>query len=207
LRSDSNNHLIFWRVEAGSQSGNAIVEFAIVIPIILGMFLATVEFTRMFRAKEMMALASREAAHIAFRECFESKRSLCNVGGSVDKIDACLDYFSGAIVATVENSLPGVELTVSLYAMDGADPLDPTLGTIERIGITHKQSNPPQIGQGTPSDSRFEEPDVNANYRDIMRTHQVMVFAEVFYKYPALIDYQGSWSWVPKIEMYDVTVF
>ncbi len=222
MRSDSDSQLAF----ENDEKGNAILEFAIVLPLIFALFLATVEFTRIFRVKEMMSLATREAAHLAFRECFDSQGSLCNIGGDdINKIDACLDYFAGQVKASIDTRLPDITLTLSIYAFDTPDPLDPTLGTIQRVGITTEPTNPPSYGQGTETKSKFTPARVTAQYRDIIKKQQLLVFAEIYYNFPFIFrDEQKpkptaesivSTNWFagssiqfnPSIEMYDVTVF
>lgn len=193
--------------------------------MIFALFMATVEFTRIFRVKEMMSLATREAAHVAFRECFDSQGALCNVGGEdVNKIDVCLDYFAGAVKQSIDTRLPDLTLTLSVYAFDTPDPLDPFLGTVQLVGITTKPTNPPSYGTGEPTDSNFDVARVNAQYRDILRQQQLLVFAEIYYDFPFLFQNEKktleegkpvSQNWFagsdieffPSITMYDVTVF
>lgn len=189
----------------GNEQGNAFLEFALVLPWIFIIFAYTVEFTRVFRVKELMSLASREASHLAFRECFDTRRSMCNLGSGDSKVDLCLNYYGGEITNTVAKSLPDITLSLSLYAFDSTDPLDPTLGNVELIGYTF-DPNVGTLGNRTPTDSRFDETIVNARYRNIIIEQQVLVFAEVYYTF-GQDQYLVNAPFLPTLEMYDVTVF
>lgn len=168
--------------------GNALIEFALVLPLILMIFVGTIEFSRMFRVKEMMTLASREAAHEAFRECFDTERQLCS--GTISKVDACLTYYAQRIDETVKNFLPGVTLTISMYVWDSKTQ------TADMIGITLDQNK-----QYTRTD--YDQQKVKANFKELLEKQEVIVIGEVYYDFPLFFN-AGI---IPDLELYDVTIF
>ena len=183
---------------SGCERGNAIVEFALILPLIIMLFIATVEFTRTFRAKEMMAQASRELAHVVYRECFDSNGALCNLSPANNQTDLCLSYYKDNFTRRIEQHLPGIELSVSMYSYDAAS------STVEQVGLSRA------MGSAAQSATRFSVPRISAEFRPEIEAQELLVIGEVFYTFQPLfggVNTSMLSFMVPSFGMYDVTVF
>jgi hypothetical protein len=174
--------------ELRTNRGMALAELAMVLPLLVLIFAGTVEYSRMFSAKEIMALAAREAANKAFRECFDTQQSMCT--NSQTRLDACLNYYAGEIFEVVKKVLPSVTLTVSMYT------LDQKTGFPNRIGITFDPAN------NNSTETRFDSAIVEGNLKQVLQKQNVVVISEVFYDFPVLFRF----DFIPKVQLYEAAI-
>lgn len=119
------------------ERGNSLLEFMLVLPIIVLMLVGTVEFSRIFRVREVMSLIAREAANEAFRECFELQNVPCS-GATESATDGCLDLRVQTIMDRIGNSFPNGVLTISMYRWDRIT------STVDLIGFATSAGGPPE---------------------------------------------------------------
>lgn len=98
----------FKRLNA-SQTGGAILEFAIVIPILLALSFGGFEFSRSLKIAQVGSTLSREAANLAFRRC------ATETGAS---LTSCLQTVADDTVNFSRVTLPNVSIVLSVWAYD-----------------------------------------------------------------------------------------
>ena len=104
-----------------SQTGNALLELALVLPLLLAFFAAGVEFTRALRYYEFASALSRVLASVAFRQC--SGRNAQDTGPCLDRLRAPLEAGARQLVA-------GTQLPIGIY------DYDETSGQYRRLGLS-----------------------------------------------------------------------
>ena len=105
--------------------GVAVVEFAILAPILLFFAIAGLEFSRSMKYTEVATMLSREAASIAYRVC----------SGEVDPqtSDRCLQKVREDIEGFGDNVFPGTTVLLSLFRFDGDS--ETCSGRIDRLAF------------------------------------------------------------------------
>lgn len=178
------------------EQGHAMLEFALVLPIIILVFVGTVEFTNFFRIREYMTLVGREAGYIAFRECFDLEATSCK--GTDNQIDACLSKHAFTITEALGSRLPGAGLSLSFWKWD------PVAEQAELLGITLKTTD------GKPTKSYYSDTRIELELKSVMETHEVIVISEVFFPFPFIFDDPNAKytkKIMPDTELYNVTIF
>ncbi|HQH25787.1 MAG TPA: pilus assembly protein [Oligoflexia bacterium] len=176
------------QTEPPNERASAMVELAIVLPLLMLICIGTIEYSRMFSSKEIMSLAAREAANEAFRECYETSPAFCS-DGVTSAIDACLERYVLGIGDQISKGLPGVGVIMSMYAQD-------KLGTISQIGSA--EYDPEDIAA-----SHFSVPIIQANFNALLVNKKSIVVAEIFYNHPVTFKV----DFIPRIQLYEATVF
>lgn len=98
-----------------SQSGGAILEFAMVMPILLSLSFAGFEFSRSLKIVQIGSTLSREAANLAFRRC---------VAESGTELNTCLQNVADETVNFSRVAVPNVTIILSLWLHDPSKPLE-----------------------------------------------------------------------------------
>lgn len=179
------------------EQGHAILELGLILPIIILVFVGTVEFTNFFRYREYMTLVGREAANVAFRECFDRGEQQCGVG-ELSKIDVCLTKNSQDITKALKGRLPTAGLTLSFWEWD------PDAEQAELLGITLDYTSK------DPTRSNWSDVRVKKQLKAVMEKHEVIVIAEVFFQFPFFFDNpQGAYAKpiMPDLELYHAVVY
>ncbi len=176
------------QTEPLNERASAMVELAIVLPLLMLICIGTIEYSRMFSSKEIMTLASRETANAAFRECYETSPAFCS-DGVTSAIDACLERYILGIGDQISKGLPGVGIILNMYARD-------QFGTISQIGSA--VYDPEDIAT-----SRFSVSIVQENFNALLVNKKSIVVAEIFYNHPITFKV----DFIPRIQLYDATVF
>lgn len=97
------------------------LEFLIVLPLLLGLVAAGLEFSRSLRYYQSATALSRELTNIAYREC--ANRPPLDTMVCLERVRAPLQIGGSKLVQ-------GLELVVSMYEFD-----EPT-GTYRRLGVS-----------------------------------------------------------------------
>lgn len=184
------------------EQGNAILEFAVILPLLFVIIFGTVEFSRLFGVKEFQTLVTREAASIAFRHCFERSTRNCDTSqflgfpnlDTTNTVDACISRFGTEIDNFIATIFPGSTLTISFYSLDefSRNPV--------RLGITTRRDS-----QVVPTRSNYNTINVAdpTGFGLMLDNNEVMVIAEVFFEYRfTLID-----LFIPNLELYHVAAY
>ena len=98
--------MIHLRRAREEEQGVALLEFALLAPIFIGILAAGLEFSRALKHIQVSASLSREVASIAYREC---------AGDEPDKVPGCLDLVRDKIQALADSVMPNSEIVVSVY--------------------------------------------------------------------------------------------
>lgn len=187
------------------QSGLALIEFALVLPVLVIMLVGTLEYSRVFYIKEMMTIATQEAAKLAYRNCYDGLEAECplapdpNPGNSpISAQDMCLNNYAFAINQTLSGWVGSVELTLSMYEWE---PGGAGGGTVALYAITK------DVPSGDPTTTKFSETRVTNEFLDlngnsIVQNQQFVVISEVFVEHEWFTFDLG-----PNLRLYDVTVF
>ena len=96
--------------KSNGEKGSTILEFALVVPLVVSILAASVEFSNLFRAREFMTLIAKEAGNLAYRKCYDRDQQECVTenllgvisGQTTDQIDACIQLIGTQINDGVE---------------------------------------------------------------------------------------------------------
>ena len=171
-----------------SEKAAAFIELALVLPFIVLVLVATVEFSRVLRVRELMTTLGSEAAKIAFRECSDLEPRICGLEG--DSADGCLSGVRRGIDGLQIEGIAAAEISISLYRWDD----DGAIAT--RIGVSRDD-------ELYPGQSEYDENRVTKELEELVRAHDVIAIAEIYYDYKPLIP-------IPIAalgRLYDVTIF
>ena len=145
-----------------NERGVAMLEFAIILPILLLIFFAATDLYRVFSAHQFMSVLSREAGNVAFRECTEEPSGL--------KTNQCLERFANEVfnnALSAGSSMRSARIQLKVFRYNaGANPT-PT-GSYLLGG-----SAPWAVSNITAAEVR--------NFKSYVEAKPVTVTAEVFY--------------------------
>jgi len=172
--------------------GMVMIEMLVTVPVLLIMFLGSVEFGRVMRTYQMMSFLSRDSSSAAFRDC-------AFVDEAIDPlaIDTCLqDQYAQKMSGFINANLPNTSMILSVYSYN------PVTTMIERIG-----EYPAGAAYGGGHSSQFQ-PDLLGSFplTAVNNTNRVIAISEVFHDYtPNGKSYLGLFSGSPVF--YEVTIF
>lgn len=173
--------------QASSERGVAIIELAIVLPMLILLFFGAIELVRALQMQERMTVLTKEAANIMFRDCLElDEPALTQAAGA----DACMNKALADIDNASRFVMPGALWILSLYDKDSATP-----GNLKaRVSSA-----------GAPA-SRF---DTNPVPNGLLLSQGKIVTAEVFFTYrPLFHDGVGGSNIIPvTTQLYDATMY
>lgn len=172
----------------GSCSGHILLEATLIIPIIITIAFAGIEFTRSMRHAKIAMSLSREAANLVFRECSD-RFSLNNT--------QCLRSKQLELDGFAESLVPGAEVIVTVYITQETKP-----GT--SIALPELRARQPQ------------QPSANSNPQFVTRLNapptflsdeHTVVIAEAYVPYSPLISgISGFFRFNPQLgAFYDAT--
>ncbi len=106
-----------------SQLGAAMVEVALLIPVVLLLGFCAIEYTRILRIHQSLGVISREAAAVAFRDCtgigaldIDSANTVIVNDEGRKKAVSCLGGIARNISERTGTRLPELRVRISLYA-------------------------------------------------------------------------------------------
>ena len=180
-----------------TENGNAIVELAFVIPLLVGLIFGGIEFSRSLKYSQAAVTFSREAASLALRRC----------AGYLDSEEAlnCLNLRRVTIEDFANTMFPGTEIALSLYRYEG--PINGG-GTFIRINISDERNHLSKFGIGGQSgQGRLEGTSLTGPIRpEVLYQNRVIVIGEAFVPYPSLVGmFPSIYSYSPGI-FYEVSV-
>ncbi|MFN8391117.1 MAG: TadE family protein [Bdellovibrionota bacterium] len=110
-------------IRARAEAGVAIVEFALVIPFILGLVFFATEVARYMKIAQLATAVAHEAANEAYRHCADIP-ARGTLGALQSATNTCVtDRVTSVLRSAVSNNFPGgdkVELIVRVERFDGA---------------------------------------------------------------------------------------
>jgi hypothetical protein len=120
------------------ESGVAIVEFAVCIPLVLFLFLTTLEIAQMLRVTQVTNVLSREAGNVAFRYCadFAEPGGLAATQArTADCLQQVLQGANGVQTIAASLGLPfQIEIIVSVFRYDDTgNPGFPSLWLVSSL--------------------------------------------------------------------------
>ena len=107
------------KIKINNQSGAALVEFAIVLPVLLVLIFGMIEFSVMLYDKAMITNASREGARTGIVYSYPTPISTTEITQTVD------DYLQGHMITFGSSSTPNVAVSAECAAT--GDPLTVTV--------------------------------------------------------------------------------
>ena len=141
------------------------VEFALILPLMLGMFFGIVEFSSGFAVKRKMSMAAEELADMASRNKTVDDAALTN-------------FFNiGRAVMTPFPSAPLMATITELY-------IDPASGVAKSRWARGSDAKPAGTIYTVPADLIARDPVTNAILPD-----QYLIFAETSYQYTATVPF------------------
>lgn len=148
------------------QSGHAILELAIVLPLLVLLAAGGLEFSRYLEAAEVSRTLSRELTGVAYRECASPHESVASPWYDPQ---LCLQTVVSHLLARTGAIAPHAEFLVSLYNYDDD-------GAVSRDGYYGQRNYR----------TRFSVERMNAadtDLGDMMRAYGTVVVGEVFLPY------------------------
>ncbi len=106
-----------------SPVGGGLAEFAILIPLVLCLAVASINLIRMVQVKQLLSSVSREGANAAYRTCAKSSGSART---------SCLEALEAELTAYAQSAIPGAEIILSIYQRDTLNPTQVT--RVEMVG-------------------------------------------------------------------------
>jgi TadE-like protein len=137
-----SNDVHLWQesvnLEQFNEIGVAIVEFAICIPLLLFLFLATLEIAQLLRVTQVTNVLSREAGNVAFRYCAdfaEPSGLAATQSRTADCLQQVLQGANGVQTIAASLGLPfEFEIIVSIFRYDDTgNPGSPSLWLVSSL--------------------------------------------------------------------------
>ena len=168
------------RNDSFRQRGSAMIEFAIVVPMLGVLILGLTEYTKLFKTKEFQSLITREAGSVVYRYCFQRQEHDCVTEdllaqyGNItnNNFEACLTEWRTQVEEHISANkfLDGVDLTITFWQWDAGAPRflagsTKTSGRDQDLTRSHYYGN---------------EAQVNTDFGDMLENNEVVVVAESF---------------------------
>lgn len=182
-----------------NELGVSVVELAIVIPLLLGLVFASLEFARALRVSKMVSTMSREAANYAMREC----------SPVWDSPQPCLQDAVNKVQNFAAAGLGNVRVIVTLYKWNDTTSSPEEAGIFPTRADQILQASVP--GVDAKRVTRFCLfgclPSEQAIDQTLIRDAGMVTVGEVY------VDYKPIVSYVPQIfkwnvdTLYEATIF
>jgi Flp pilus assembly protein TadG len=172
---------------ARADKAGVILEFALILPLILGITLGAFETARAMRIHQRMSVLSREAANAAFRECSD-----------LPSPSACLNNVLTRMNSLNASGAPGAELVLTIFTYDASTSnvvLAGRAGT-DGAGVTSK-------GNAT----RYSSANVASNITSLNAQNRVIAISEVFLPYSSVTGTFPGFYKFSKAVFYETTIF
>lgn len=114
-----------------SQAGNSMVEFLLVVPVLLMLFLGGIEFSNLFAYKQTLSSTARQLSRATFRGCGPLLLELddedstcydvlpgypqCRSGPRTNQLNSCLSGVVSSVEALKDAVNAGISLQTALY--------------------------------------------------------------------------------------------
>jgi hypothetical protein len=176
-----------WDLGRYHDSGVAIVELAICIPLVLFLFLATLEIAQLLRVTQVTNVLSREAGNSAFRYCADFTES-GGLGPTKARTSNCLQQvlLGKNGVQTLVTSLGlsfEFEIIVSVFRYDDTgNPGSPSLWLVSSINGCRECSIGPSKFAIVKGGSELDGPNVVIPQAEVV-AQQRFVVSEVYVRY------------------------
>ncbi len=175
-----------------AESGAAMMELALVLPVLLVIFFASFELTRILQIRTTMSMFSHNAANLVFSDCLELD-TLTAGGGQAPHIQDCVRDKVQQLAQQITLIAPGLSLVVSVYIHT------PGGGVVEYGRYTEPSPLPPSVFQSQYSVAGG--PGVNENFPEFFEQLGKVVIAEVGFRYVPIV-------YVPlSLQLYDVAIY
>lgn len=165
-----------------NERGIALVELALVVPVLFFIILAAVEYGMLLKKYEQLSHISREAANSAFRECATQATP-----------QACIDTVTARSTQAAQVLVPGAAVILSLYRYDS----------------TMRRTQLQAVNQATANargfTTRYSPGSFSAT--TINNDNKTVVASEVFYQAGSMTKVVNAFfSSSPRV-LYETTVF
>lgn len=105
-----------------TERGAAILELAIVLPVLVLLFFASLELVRALEAKNAIAIFSRELAHAVYTDCLELDSKTIS-GADAPYIQECAQTDASQLYAIATGGsnpvMPGISMVVNVFEYRG----------------------------------------------------------------------------------------
>jgi hypothetical protein len=120
-----------------NQSGNLILELAIVLPMFVLISMVGIEMSRSLKFSQAAVTLSREAALNGVRKCGDFWNRPANTAEAID----CLNGERNRLQNLARAAFPGTEIFITIYTLDGAAlpvscAVPPTAASVRTVGTT-----------------------------------------------------------------------
>ena len=164
--------------------GAVLLELTIALPILILLFLTSIEYVRALQSQQSMAVLTREAANAAFRDCLE-----------LDDMSRCMDVIHENMTTSAGMVLSRSEIMISVYVNEA----DPKTGaeTVVLKAIRPASGETPLGKKSKYTLANFQGPQAA-----FIQLHQKIAIAEIFYEFQPFI----SQSFITK-DFYDAAIY
>ncbi|MCB0323592.1 MAG: pilus assembly protein [Bdellovibrionales bacterium] len=159
--------------------GAIVAEFAIIVPLLLLVAIAGLEFSRSFKYTEVATMLAREGASIAYRMC-SAERDVIAANQCLQTVRETVDDFGN-------NVFPGANVLLSMYRYPAEN--EDCTGEIQQVaivGVGAHQTKVRFIG-----DERSQQDEQDRSQGEIDRQavcrSGVLIVSEVFIPYEPLV--------------------
>ena len=149
------------------QSGNAMLELAIIIPVILGIFFVGFQFSNYLEKWQLATTFSREAANGSFRAC-AAERDDPAAPEVINRLSTCLREEHDRLINQAGGVAPNMQVIISIYRYDS------DTNRVTREGIA---------GNGAPHTSKFTTgkfSDSDSILGSTLEDNRIVVVGEVY---------------------------
>lgn len=178
------------------------IEAALVIPLILAIFFAGIEFTRALRTRSHLSFLIREVVDVAFRDCtndiYDSLEGLSATQRNqrISEVTFCITELTDQRLPHYINELGSMTFSISVFRWDESQPLN------EAIEYGGYRTDPEFHSLVQIEDFNYG----SARY-DLLRQIQALVYAELRYPYKSLMPPIARLFGFDGKEFYVSTVF
>ena len=174
-----------------SERGNAILELALVLPVIAAIALGGLEYSRALKWMQISATLSRESASIAYRDC-SMMRDDANILGP-QYLTICLQRVRSTVAQQVQESAPNAMIILSLYDFDGV---------IEQEAL---------VGGNATFSSKYDpvsmNNDINGHLSQTVVENDFIVISEVYLPYKPIVPGLAEFIFLSESgAFYDATI-
>ena len=173
-------------------AGVGLLELALILPFVLMVFCAGIEFSRAMSTYSRLNMLVREVARAGYSECAQIASPDYEISMNAEVL-TCLTNVVTATANVPEEILPGVKIAVSMYKWD---PLyvsvDPHMPPYERTRPIAKFSLPADF-TGRFSESSFQpgppQPGPRSSRNALLENEKTLVYGEVEYSYQPIVPF------------------
>ena len=170
----------------GDEKGHALVELAIVLPILVIVSFIGIEMSRSIQFSTASVTFSREIASLAFRNC--AGETLTSADAMV-RTQLCIEAERARIEAVAREAFPGTELIVSFIAYDDTTS---KFNLVSAQGVSPAHTSTIAVGLGGST--------VNGGLdNDVIKKHKLVVVGEAYVPYQSVVGTIGTFTYDPTV--------